>query len=276
MLPNYANANQLGISGGDGDRTAYQIYLDRFMREVNSDVLSFDYYPFKDNSGSDKEYLRNMLRNLCDIAVCANEYGVPAWGFVQNSSWQGMRVPSDDELRFLSHIHLAFGLKSYSYFLYSQPSRTSGYEGIFEGMITYDGERTEIYDRVKNNNAELDGLRGLYLDYEFKGFITDALSSGYRSCILKELQLESFGSLENAESDRNLLIGCFKNSSGIAYYVMNFGYSGESTATLSFGEAGTDFTVWGSEGIEQMGHTGTLEISLRSGEGKFIELKTYN
>lgn len=275
MLPNYAPHTLLGISEGSKNRTVYQTYLDRFMNEVGTDALSFDFYPFQSNTESDKEYLRNMLRNLCDIVICAREYRVPAWGFLQNSSWDVTRVPNDDELRFLSHIHLVFGLKSYSYFLYAQPSDKPGGEGIFKGMIDYDGERTEIYDRVKINNEEISGMRGRYLDYNLQGFLVDSLSSSYKSCITKNLQLDRFGPLENIKTDCNLLIGCFENSEGLAYYVMNFGYINEGNVSLYFNEEGSDFTVWGSNGIEQMGHAEKLEISLRKGEGKFIELKTY-
>ena len=217
-----------------------------------------------------------MLRNLSDIALSAKKNGVPAWGFIQDSSWDATRVPDDDELRFLSHAHLVFGLKSYSYFLYAQPSDKSGGEGIFRGMIDYDGNRTEIYDRVKKNNEEIAGMRGRFLDYELEGFLTDNISSAYRSCIADELRLDGFGSLESVKTDRNLLIGCFRNGDGIAYYVMNFGYSAGGSATLTFGEGGSDITVWGSGGIEQTGHSDTVEITLRAGEGKFIELKAYS
>ena len=57
---------------------------------------------------------------------------------------------------------------------------------------------------------------------------------------------------------------------------MNFGYSAGGSATLTFGEGGSDITVWGSGGIEQTGHSDTVEITLRAGEGKFIELKAYS
>lgn len=275
LFPNYATPALLGVSEGVGDRTVYQTYLDRFMSEVGTDALSFDFYPFQKNNSTDKDYLRNMLRNLSDIAISAKKNGVPAWGFIQDSSWDATRVPNDDELRFLSHAHLAFGLKSYSYFLYAQPSDKDGGEGVFKGMIDYDGNRTEIYDRVKKNNAEIAGMRGRFLAYELEGFLTDNISSAYRSCIGEELRLDSFGSLESVKTDRNLLIGCFRNGDELAYYVMNFGYSAGGSAVLTFGAGGSDVTVWGSGGIEQTGHSDRIEIDLRAGEGKFIELKAY-
>ena len=73
-------------------RTVYQTYLDRFMSEVGTDALSFDFYPFQANSSTDKDYLRNMLRNLSDIALSAKKNGVPAWGFIQDSSWDALRM----------------------------------------------------------------------------------------------------------------------------------------------------------------------------------------
>ena len=275
LFPNYANATQLGISGNRDGMTPYQQYIDRFMSEVGSDILSFDFYPFHTDTGRDTDKLKAMLVNFSDIALCGMKYGVPTWGFVQNSSWSGTRVPNDDELRFLTHFHLMFGLESYSYFLYSQPSDVAGGEGIFKGMLTYGGERTEIYDRVKANNEALAGLRGRYLDYSLKGFLTANLSKGYAASIAEELKLESFGPLTNTESKYNLLIGCFENEAGEqAYYVMNFVYGLHGTVTLDFG-GGAEFTLWGSNGIEQMGDQKQVTFDLLPGEGKFIEMKTY-
>ena len=275
LFPNYANATQLGISGERDGMTAYEQYLDRFMSEVGSDILSFDFYPFATDTGKDADKLKAMLTNFSDIALCAAKYQVPAWGFVQNSSWSGMRVPNDGELRFLSHFHMMFGLESYSYFLYCQPYDVATGEGMFKGMIDYEGNRTEIYDRVKMINEELDGLRGRYLDYTLKGFLTANLSKGYAGAIADALKVESFGSLVSSRSKYNLLIACFENEAGEqAYYLLNFVYGMENTVTLDFG-SGAAFTLWGENGIEQMGESKTLVVDLRPGEGKFLEMKTY-
>ena len=275
LFPNYANATQLGISGEKDGMTPYAQYLDRFMSEVGSDVLSFDFYPFATDTGKDTDKIKSMLINFSDIALCAKKYGVPTWGFAQNSSWSGMRVPNDGELRFIAHFHNIFGLESYSYFLYCQPYDIDAGEGMFKGMIDYDGNRTEVYDRVKRINEEQDGLRGRYLDYTLKGFLTTNLSKGYTASIADDLKLDTFGALRTSESKYNLLIGCFENEAGEqAYYIMNFVYGLDNTVTLDLGD-GAAFTLWGQNGIEAMGEQKTLTIDLRPGEGKFLEMKTY-
>ena len=48
------------------------------------------------------------------------------------------------------HFHLIFGLKSFSYFLYCQPDDKPGVEGVFEGMITYNGEKRMFITGFKN------------------------------------------------------------------------------------------------------------------------------
>lgn len=275
LFPNYANATQLGIAGEKDGMTAYQQYIEQFMQTVDSDILSFDYYPFMADSGKDADKIKSMLQNFSDIALCAQKYDVPCWGFVQNSSWSGTRVPSEGELRFLSHFHMMFGLQSYSHFLYCQPYNVATGEGMFRGALTYDGEQTEIYDRIKQINTELAGMRGRYLDYSLRGFLTANLSKGYAACIDDALRLESFGPLTTADCDYNLLIACFENEAGEqAYYVLNFLYLIGSTATLQLGES-APFTVWGADGIEQMGEQSSVTVDLLPGEGKFIEIKTY-
>ncbi len=274
LFPNYATDAQLGTVA-TADKTAYQNYIEGFMNKVGPDVLSFDYYPFTRLMDKDSDKIKGMFKNFSDIALYGKQYDVPTWGFVQNSSWSGTRIPNDGELRFLSHFHLMFGLESYSYFLYAQPSPAEGVEGIFQGMLTYDGERTDIYDRVKANNEALRGLRGRYLDYELVGFLTDELSRGYAASLADELKLESFGPLTAADTDRNLLIGCFENDKGEkAYYALNMVYAYDASVTLEFRES-TAFSLWGSQGIEQMGSLQAVTFDLLPGEGKFIEMKTY-
>lgn len=159
LFPNYAPDSFLGTSPKDG-KSSYEIYVEKYMDMVRPDILSFDHYPFMADKSNDNERIQLMLKNFCDIRNYGEKYNVDTWGFVQNSSWQGTRLPNEDELRFICHTHLIFGLKSYSYFLYCQPSDKPGVEGIFEGMLTYNGEKTDTYFRVQKQNKDINAMKG--------------------------------------------------------------------------------------------------------------------
>ncbi len=270
LYPNYAKSIQLGVPAADG-LTEYQNYLDKSLRLTYSDVLSFNYYPFFANASLDGEFLNGMLRNFTDIAICQQKYNAPAWGFVQSGSSAGRRIPNADELRFLSHLHLIFGLESYSYFMYSQPDES----GSYQGMLNYDGTRTANYNVVKANNEAISGLQGRYLEYDLKGFYTAELSDNYANAIGADLKLSEYGALTSAEGSRNLLVGVFENDKGeTAYYVLNFDYKYANTVTLQF-SAVSAYTLWGADGIEQMGGQRKISFDLLPGEGKFVEMKTF-
>ncbi len=274
LFPNYASNSQLGTAS-EGGLSAYQNYLESFLFTTKSDVLSFDYYPFYTSSSKDAVQISGMLQNFSDIVAWGRKYNVPTWGFVQNAAYSGRRMPNINELRFLSHFHLIFGLESYSYFLYAQPSTAGASAGGFDGMMTYDGKQTANYNVVKANNQALSGLQGRYLDYTLKGFYTAALKESYSEDISAELKLNSWGALQSATGTKDLLVGYFENDRGEqAYYVFNFNYKANNTVTITF-DSIADYTLWGATGIEQMGGQKTVTLTLLPGEGKFLEMKTF-
>lgn len=271
LLPNYASDSVLGTTG-DLNMDSYEMYIDQYMKIVRPDILSFDHYPFMANTSSDKEKIPLMLRNLCDIRNSGSKYGVDTWGFVQNSSWAGTRIPNGDELRFVSNIHLIFGLSSYSYFLYCQPYEKSGAEGVFEGMLTYSGERTDIYYRVQQQNKDINAMKGVYLNYKNKGFILHNMSIDNKKAIDENLRLVTYLQLKSIESEGTILTGCFEKDGKIGLYVMNFDYTKNTSAKLLL-DGKHEYKVWGANGLEQMTRGKLITLDLSPGEGRFVEIE---
>lgn len=270
MLPNYAPEWVYG-DFKDVEGTKYQVFLDKYMQIVKPDVLSFDHYPFMRSKDTDRSRISLMLKNLSDIRNAGAKHNVDTWGFVQNSSWEGTRIPDENELRFVCNIHLIFGLKSYSYFLYCQPSDQTGVEGIFEGMLTYQGEKTDIYYRVQKQNQELNAMKGVFLNYDHKAFVVHNLHEAHVKSIDSALLVETYNEFKAVKSDGQLLIGCFDKDGKTGLYVMNFDYTEGTKATLEL-NGKVDFKVWGAGGLEQMKKAGKVSLELRPGEAKFIEL----
>ncbi len=269
LYPNYAKPAQIGISAADG-LTAYQNYLDKCMRLTHSDILSFDYYPYKLNSTRTPGF----LENLSDVALCGKKYQAPTWGFIQSAKWEGMRLPHEGELRLNSHLCLAFGLDSFSCFVYAQPA-PDGTDKNYFGPIDYEGNKTEVYPLIQQNNLALAGMQGRYLEYELEGICVSNLKNTYVTRIPEALTLEKVGSLSKTDSSQNVLISYFKNEAGEdAYYLVNMDYNKSNTVTLHLDQV-SDYTLWGADGIEQMGGQKTISFDLLPGEGKFLEMKTF-
>ena len=284
MLPNYGPKDTMAPETPEG-LTWYQSYLEYFAGD-STDALSFDFYPFSANPARDAGSIAAMMENLSDIAVIAKKHELPTWGFVQNSSWNGMREPDDRELAFLCHLHLIFGLESYSYFLYAETS--NGAEGSFSAMLTYDSKLTDMYYRVQKNNADLKNAGYRFLSYSLKGFLTGGISGYFANRVDAGLKLEGDNDLASFEAERDTLIGVFEGRSegdniarGYAtdnankgYYLLNFDSENADKVTLKFGTV-TPYTVWGPGGIEAMGAGTELTVELAAYDGRFIELRTF-
>jgi hypothetical protein len=270
MFPNYATDSVFGPNPNLYESN-YNNYLDTYMQKVRPDVLSFDYYPFMKDPKADPDWIAGMLTNLSDIRNIGKKYGVDTWGFVQNSGWSYTRVPNANELRFICHLHLIFGLKSYSYFLYCQPNDKPGTAGIFEGMLTFHGEKTDIYYRVKKQNKDLKKMKGVFLNYDHVGFVTHNMTKKHTDAIAKDLRYDKYKELEKIKSKGSILVGIFEKDGKTGLYVMNFDYKKNNKVTLEL-DSKTEFKVWGDDGLEQMKKADSIKLKLDPGEGKFIEL----
>ena len=284
MLPTYGPQDIMAPEIRSGF-SRYRTYLANFL-DTGTDALSFDFYPYSGNPAGDAGALRSMLVNLSDMAFMAKKYrNVPTWGFLQDSGWSGMRIPERDELLLISHLHLIFGLESYSYFLYAEISDDGG----MLGMLNWDGETTKIYDRVKANNEHIAGMGYRFLSYSLKGFLTYNMRTEDAEAIDSALRLKSDINLRKVTSDCDTLIGVFTGCSaadnaargysqdpaGSGYYVLNYNLFNDNTVTLTF-KQNTPYTVWGPDGIEAMGVAKTVTLQIEPGDARFVELKTFD
>ncbi|MBP5312950.1 MAG: beta-galactosidase [Clostridia bacterium] len=272
FFPNYANAAQLGV---DDSGNRYRDYLEKYFELADTDVVSFDFYPYRaDPSGDDSMYAM-FIANTCEIMKAANERGLPAWGFVQCGEWAGTRTPKLGELRMLSHFHLLFGLDCFTYFLYVTPINGETDEGFFKGMVEYDGTVRETYDLVRQTAAEIDAMKGVYLDYTFKGLMYKNIPDSWKEHILPEFDLKDFANVKDIRTGREgsgIICGCFeKDNGGKGLYLLNTDAYYNLSCTVEF-EKETEYRVWGAGGIEQAGTAKEISFDFISGEGKFVEI----
>ncbi|MEO2034159.1 MAG: hypothetical protein ABGZ35_18955 [Planctomycetaceae bacterium] len=122
---------------------AYSDYLNDFATIVRPDVLMFDVYPFRGESGLSSFY----FQNLANIREEAHRAGIPFWLFVQSAPTPGARFPSESEIRMQVSSSLAYGFTGVAYFTY---------DPAFErGLLDANGSPNELYYAARRLNQEV-------------------------------------------------------------------------------------------------------------------------
>ena len=275
LLPNYFTSWDEAPDPETG-LTTYQKYIKDYMDIVRPDCLSLDHYPLGIEPANDLALLKCFLKNLADIRNYGHQYGVETWGFIQSSGWNDRREPNEKELRFVINLHLAFGLKELTYFLYWQPwemgKACDGYD--YTGMITYQGKRSPIYERVDRLDKEWRIMATACLDYDCQAFILTNLEEMLVEGMTDAQVADRFGRVEAIQSEGKMFTGCFDNDKGSeGYFVVNFDYQGDSdsSARLTLKEPRA-VKVWGKGGLEQTFSGDTVSVNLGPGDAKFIEI----
>ncbi len=153
LLPNYADAKALGPKG-------YAGYIDGYCAEVPTPMLSFDHYPVV-GAGGAATLRPEYYENLEIASAAAQKSGKQLWAFVLATAHDPYPVPETSHLRLQAYSDLAYGTQTLQFFTYwTPPAKVWNFH---EGPIGPDGKRTAVYDRVKRTNAEIQGLRGVFL-----------------------------------------------------------------------------------------------------------------
>jgi hypothetical protein len=143
----YVNAVPNFALGG----AAYEKYLDTYFRELQPQILSFDYYPLHQNFD-----MISYFDNLETLRRHTNAHNVPWISIIQASKFEpDWRLPTPSELRWLVYVNLAYGAKGISYFTYWGPKK-------FNGLYA-DGVRMPLMDTVTQLNAEMESLSKVLL-----------------------------------------------------------------------------------------------------------------
>ncbi|MCE5174316.1 MAG: hypothetical protein ABFC90_03665 [Bacteroidales bacterium] len=134
-----------------GGAAGYAAKVKGFLNQVPVSFLSFDYYPIVETNGISS--LRpDWYKNLEDIASAAKNKNIPFWAFAlalsHGISNELYPIPTIAELRLQMFSNLVYGAQGFQYFTYW---------GI------YQNGPTNVYERVKTVNRELQNLSSVFL-----------------------------------------------------------------------------------------------------------------
>jgi hypothetical protein len=156
LLPTYADLGQL-------QAPSYAKYLELFVRDVPTQIFSWDHYPvIREGKDPAKDRLRpDFYNNLEFGSAAARKAGRPLWLFALATAHNPYPIAEVAHLRLQVFSNLAYGAQAIQYFTYWTPK--SEVWNFHQGPIEVDGTRTPTYDRVKQVNGELQALRGAFL-----------------------------------------------------------------------------------------------------------------
>jgi len=183
------------------------------LEKMKPSVISFAYYPYCTKSDQlDQFYtLTGKYRNL------SIEFGKPLWLFVQSASWpwfqdrnEDRRLPTPSDIRMQVYSDLAYGAKALWYYTYVTPRHA---KEISSAILDNDDKVKTSYAGIKAINAEVQALAPVLMTLDS----VDVMHVKPKHKGVKPFTPNNVIADIQAE---NLLIGYFKDSAGIDYFML--------------------------------------------------------
>ena len=217
LLPNYANAGQLGT------RT-YPEYVDKYIQVFKPQFISWDFYPFT-NEGFRDGYYENMEV----VRAASLKAGLPFWAFTMSCQiYPPYPEPKESWIRLQLYSDLAYGAKGLQYFTYSLP-HSSG-EDFKIAILDGNGKPTHLYNTAKQVNSEIHSLEPTLKKLSSIGvYHTEPLPRGTKSLPENFYIKKATGG--------PMVVGYLKDKSKRPYLLLvNRDYDKELNSTLSVSE----------------------------------------
>jgi hypothetical protein len=213
ILPDFAPAELLGTD-------TYREHLERYMTTVRPTLLSYDYYPFRNDSDR-----ASFFDNLALVRAAAQTHGVPFMLIVQAMPHGPYRDPTEAEMAWQVNHALAFGARGISYFAYWTPVNVDGAEHWrFRHGLIENGRRTEHFDQAARINATTRAIAAQLDDWQSIAVVDSQGRFGVR------LPLGPFAGIE----DGPVTAGLFDDGAGgLSALLVNQDYRAPTTVRLA-------------------------------------------
>jgi len=266
LFPTYADNKQLGTKGDPV--TAYQAYLNQYLKTVKPQLLSYDHYQFAIQSD-----LPDYFLNLAIMRRTALKARIPFLNIVQAATWTPtMREPNEAEMRYLVYTSLAYGAQGITYYVYCYPKHKPG-------IALPDGTTTPVYDWLKILNLDFAAIAGQTQTLRSIGVFHVGMQPPGAVALSKSSDFSLYPAVSSMPFERDkrvqgLLLGLFgmggKSSSPSMALAVNLDYEKGRKITLR-GPADLDVFdsasgAWTSTGGD------SVELDLPPGGGKLVRV----
>lgn len=282
LFPAHANEKQLWFRSYTSEDVlpvesyTYEQYLKDYMEIFKPQVLSYDFYPIQ---GSFPALADGYFENMSIVRKTALEANIPFWVYVQTCSFiNGQRLSTQEDLLWNVNTCLAYGAKGIQYFCGVNP------QGNFVGsMFDVDGNKTEMYERVKRANEMIAAVDEVLMCSKSEGVIVKGVmpqlnrNEQRMSIPDEDLLGGTFRELSSVSSN-HALVGCFDYDGKTVLYVVNNaiaddtiqGCTAADEMTLGFNKKVNGYTVDGGGKKDFTGES--LSVSLGAGEAVLVVL----
>ncbi|MBP1996990.1 beta-galactosidase [Paenibacillus eucommiae] len=200
-------------------------YLNNWL-DTNPDMVSFDYYPFKEEGIDEKPY----YQTLEFIRTQSLGYGIDFWAYIQSSAYDTFSIiePNEQQIRFQIYSTLAYGAKGYVYYTYYSTGERGKDQG-HSALILRDGSKNATYDYAKQINGEVLKLGPVLLSLTSK----EVYHTGHLPPSAQPLPPTFFWQPSGIEADVPMIISSFEDEAGKTF-IMVVNKDLEQSQTLTF------------------------------------------
>lgn len=283
----------------------YELYLQYYCDNVLSKLtsgekwLSADRYLLTYDKNGNKCIDSGWLADVQSVAKVAKNYGAKTNFFIQTMPFGATngvatgakegsrdRVPTYNDIRLQQYALMAFGYDGISLFCYGSPIADGEFASSQYGMIDRSGNKTEIYESVKQANNELLSFDHVLKQFAWQGVFTcdagktitgTSSTSNASFKTLDRISLANVSSLSKVSASADTLCGYFKDAAGNdGIMVVNYNETTKNltdTVELTFDSSKYNAAVCYVGGVKKVftGLTdGKLSLSLGAGEGIFV------
>jgi len=153
IYPSYAvkGSNTAAEIAAQLSTSSYGEYIERYVRNVNTPYICFDYYLYSAS-------LSGLYETMTTVSRACRKYGRHMWTVLQVNSHQPEVFISESQLRFQAGCALAFGAETIIWACYC-----AGW--WHNHVLDRQGNKTPQYDKLKAVNAQLHRLGETYMQY---------------------------------------------------------------------------------------------------------------
>ena len=156
----------------------FEEYIDRFVRQVPTPILSFDQYPvlnpglfptpvFRPATG-DCHLQTNWYHSLETVLDTSKRTGKPYWAFaiscaLRHKPGNDYPIATEGHLRLQHNSNLAYGAQGLWYYNYCVDPKDLGKMFSQGRPLASDGKRSTVYERMRRVNRELQARAVVFL-----------------------------------------------------------------------------------------------------------------
>ncbi len=285
LFPWGASASQLGIYDMPGSTNEemwqrYEVYVNRYMQEVNPELLAYDSYIFfygRDSlynlDAGKTEVLKYYIKGLSLYRAYSLESKIPYWVTVAPYNHIARQQIPKKHVEWNVNVSLAYGAKGIQYYTYWTLLEHASQDALenhqYAGLVTLGGTPHNTYYNVKDINENIRAVDGVLMTSTSVGL----MQFGNQVLpIPEEDTLDSFGELKNITGG-DALVGCFDHNGKNVYYIVNDSITaGRQTFNISFGNK-CNLRMLNGETDGYYNNVYSVGVNLSGGEAVLIEVE---